>query len=429
MVVAGRPNVGKSALVNRLVGRRIAVVEEHPGVTRDRKVLAAEWAGLAFEVVDTGGWLPGGDSLDEKVSAQAARALDDADLVLFVVDVAVGATAEDLAAARFVQRTGRPVLLVANKVDDDTREAAIWEFQRLGLGTPIAVSAVHGRGAGDLLDAVVEALGGVADEPEQADDAADGVPGALRVALVGRPNVGKSTLFNALIGDERSIVHDLPGTTRDTIDTVIDTDEGAICFIDTAGMRRRAKTEAGVETYAVLRSLEALDRADLALLVVDATVGATAQDQRLAERIASAGCPSVVALNKWDLVATADRIDVLAGVADRLAFLGDAPVLKMAARSGRGVHRVLPALHAAAEAYHRRVPTGPLNRALRDLQAHHAAPGARVRYVVQGAIDPPTFTLFSSARLPAPYLRYLERGLRERFDLGATPLKLRVRIG
>ncbi|HLK45675.1 MAG TPA: GTP-binding protein, partial [Acidimicrobiales bacterium] len=232
-----------------------------------------------------------------------------------------------------------------------------------------------------------------------------------------------------LIGDERSIVHDLPGTTRDTIDTVIDTDEGAICFIDTAGMRRRAKTEAGVETYAVLRSLEALDRADLALLVVDATVGATAQDQRLAERIASAGCPSVVALNKWDLVATADRIDVLAGVADRLAFLGDAPVLKMAARSGRGVHRVLPALHAAAEAYHRRVPTGPLNRALRDLQAHHAAPGARVRYVVQGAIDPPTFTLFSSARLPAPYLRYLERGLRERFDLGATPLKLRVRIG
>ncbi|HLK45592.1 MAG TPA: GTPase, partial [Acidimicrobiales bacterium] len=170
VVVAGRPNVGKSALVNRLVGRRIAVVEEHPGVTRDRKVLAAEWAGLAFEVVDTGGWLPGGDSLDEKVSAQAARALDDADLVLFVVDVAVGATAEDLAAARFVQRTGRPVLLVANKVDDDTREAAIWEFQRLGLGTPIAVSAVHGRGAGDLLDAVVEALGGVADEPEQADD-------------------------------------------------------------------------------------------------------------------------------------------------------------------------------------------------------------------------------------------------------------------
>ncbi len=426
VVVAGRPNVGKSALVNRLIGRREAVVEEHPGVTRDRKVLATEWAGVAFDVVDTGGWLPGGDALDAKVSEQAGRALEEADLVLFVVDVAVGATDQDLAAARFVRRTGRKVLLVANKVDDAVREAAIWEFQSLGLGDPVAVSAVHGRGAGDLLDAIVAALR-AADGAEDAS-APTTESGPLRVAIVGRPNVGKSTLFNVLIGDERAVVHDLPGTTRDTIDTVVDTADGAICFIDTAGMRRRARTEAGVETYAVLRSLEALDRADLALLVIDATVGATAQDQRLAERIAAAGCPSIVVLNKWDLIATDDRIDVLAGIADRLAFLGDAPVLKVAAISGKGVHRVLPALMAAAEDYHRRVPTGPLNRALRDLQAHHAAPGARIRYVVQGAIDPPTFTLFASAKLPAPYLRYIERGLRERFDLGTTPLKLRVRL-
>ena len=425
VVVAGRPNVGKSALVNRLVGRRVAVVEERPGVTRDRKVLPAEWSGVAFDVVDTGGWLPGGDDLDTKVSEQAARALGDADLVIFVVDVAIGVTDADLAAARFVQRTGRPVLLVVNKVDDDVREAAIWEFAALGLGEPIAVSALHGRRAGDLLDAIVAQLAG-STSPAPAE-VVEGGP--LRVAIVGRPNVGKSTLFNKLIGEDRSVVHDLPGTTRDTVDTVVETPDGAICFIDTAGMRRRARTEAGLETYAVLRSLEALDKADLALLVIDATVGATAQDQRLAERIAAAGCPSVVVLNKWDLVATDDRNDVLVSVSDRLAFLGDAPVLKVAALSGRGVHRVLPALTAAAEDYHRRIPTGPLNRAMRDIQAHHAAPGARIRYAVQGAIDPPTFTLFCSARLSQPYLRYVERGLRERFELGTTPLRLRVRIG
>jgi len=427
VVVAGRPNVGKSSLVNRLVGRRIAVVEEHPGVTRDRKVVPTEWSGVAFDVVDTGGWLPGGDALDEKVAEQAARALDDADLVLFVVDVSIGVTEEDLAAARFVQKTARPTLLVVNKVDDDAREAAIWEFVALGLGEPIAVSAVHGRRAGDLLDAIVAALGGwhAPEEPSLREEG-----GPLRVAIIGRPNVGKSTLFNTLIGDERSVVHDVAGTTRDAVDTVVETEDGPICFIDTAGMRRRAKTEAGVETYAVLRSLEALNRADLALLVIDATVRATAQDQRLAERIAASGCPAVVVLNKWDLIATDDRVDVLATVADRLAFLGDAPVLKVAALSGRGIHRVLPALAASAADYHRRIPTGPLNRALRDLQAHHAAPaGTRIRYVVQGAIDPPTFTLFSSSRLSQTYLRYLEHGLRDRFDLGSTPLRLRVRIG
>jgi GTP-binding protein len=426
VVVAGRPNVGKSSLANRLVGRRIAVVEERAGVTRDRKVLEAEWAGRRFDVVDTGGWLPGGDTLDEKVSEQAAKALGDADLILFVVDVAVGATEEDLAAARFVQRTGRPVLLVVNKVDDDAREGAIWEFASLGLGDPHPVSAVHGRRAGDLLDVIVEAIG-AADEPADADEPEDS--GTLRVAIVGRPNVGKSTLFNRLIGDDRSVVHDLPGTTRDAVDTVIETDEGPICFVDTAGMRRRAKTEPGLETYAVLRSLEALDHADLALLVVDATVGATAQDQRLAERISSAGCPSVVVLNKWDLIATDDRPDVLASIGDRLAFLGDAPVLKVSASLGRGVHKVLPALWAAAEDYHRRIPTGPLNRAIHELQSRHAAPSGRIRYVVQGAIDPPTFTIFASGRLPAPYLRYLESGIREKFDLGHTPLKIRVRVG
>ena len=423
VVVVGRPNVGKSSLVNRLAGRRVAVVEATPGVTRDRRVVPVEWAGSAFEVVDTGGWLAAGDLLDQKVAAQAERALHDADLVLVVVDVTVGVTDEDLAVARLVRKSQRPVRLVANKVDDAAREGAIWEFVSLGLGEPIGVSALHGRSSGDLLDELVDALADAVPpppEPEPSDE--------LRVAIVGRPNVGKSTLFNALIGEDRSIVHDEPGTTRDAIDTVVETDDGPIRFIDTAGMRRRAKTEAGVETYAVLRSLEAIDRADLALLVIDGTLGATAQDQRLAERIGAAGCPAVVVCNKWDLVATEEREGVLGSLADRLAFLGGAPGLRVSATTRRGVHRVLPALAAAAEEYHRRIPTSQLNRALRELQAHHASPGARVRYAVQGAIDPPTITLFSSGRLPVTYLRYLERGLRERFDLGTTPLRLRVRV-
>ncbi|MGH8981180.1 MAG: GTP-binding protein, partial [Acidimicrobiales bacterium] len=250
-----------------------------------------------------------------------------------------------------------------------------------------------------------------------------------RVALVGRPNVGKSTLFNRLIGEERSVVHDLPGTTRDAIDTVITTDEGPLCFVDTAGMRRPSRASRGIESYSTLRALEALDRADIALLLIDATVGATHQDQRLAERIGVAGSPAVVVLNKWDLVATDDREDVLASVADRLAFLGMAPVLRVSATTGRGAHRILPALHAAVESYHHRIPTGALNRALRDIQTAHPAPGARIRYGVQGAIDPPTFTLFASGRMPQTYLRYVERGLRERFELGSTPVKLRVRVG
>ena len=423
VVVVGRPNVGKSSLVNRLAGRRVAVVEATPGVTRDRRVVPVEWAGSAFEVVDTGGWLAAGDLLDQKVAAQAERALHDADLVLVVVDVTVGVTDEDLAVARLVRKSQRPVRLVANKVDDAAREGSIWEFVSLGLGEPIGVSALHGRSSGDLLDELVDALADAVPpppEPEPSDE--------LRVAIVGRPNVGKSTLFNALIGEDRSIVHDEPGTTRDAIDTVVETDDGPIRFIDTAGMRRRAKTEAGVETYAVLRSLEAIDRADLALLVIDGTLGATAQDQRLAERIGAAGCPAVVVCNKWDLVATEEREAVLGSLADRLAFLGGAPVLRVSATTRRGVHRVLPALAAAAAEYHRRIPTSQLNRALRELQAHHASPGARVRYAVQGAIDPPTITLFSSGRLPVTYLRYLERGLRERFDLGTTPLRLRVRV-
>ena len=426
VVVVGRPNVGKSSLVNRLAGHRVTVVEQHRGVTRDRKAVEIDWRGLSFDVVDTGGWLEAGDDLEAKVSQQADAALRSADLVVLVVDVTTGPVEEDRQAARWALRSGRPVTLVVNKVDDAIHEAASWEFLSLGAGDPHPVSALHGRGAGDLLDLIVDTLG----EPEPREETAAAEPddGALRVALIGRPNVGKSTLFNRLIGEERSVVHDLPGTTRDAIDTVVETSAGLIRFIDTAGMRRRAKTEAGLETYAVLRSLDALDRADIAVLVVDATTGATGQDQRLAERISAAGCPAVVVLNKWELIATEERPGLLASVEERLSFLGDAPILKTSALSGQGVHRLLPALSVAASDYVKRVPTGALNRAVRDLQIHQPAPTGKIRYAVQGATEPPTFTLFVSGRLSATYLRYVERSLRERFELGASPIRVRVRV-
>jgi GTP-binding protein len=455
VVIAGRPNVGKSTLVNRIVGRRAAVVEERPGVTRDRKELEAEWCGRAFTVVDTGGWLSSDDPLDAQVSAQAERAIAEADVVLLVVDVTVGLIDEDLDVARVLKRSGRPVRVVVNKVDSSQREADAWDALALGLGTPWPISALHGRGTGDLLDDVMSLLpdpgpaspsgpdaggrggdgtahdrpGDGDDEPEVPDlvgseSATHGIP---RVALVGRPNVGKSTLFNRLVGDERSVVHDAPGTTRDAVDTVVETPEGTVCFVDTAGMRRKSRTERGTEYFSVLRALDALDRSDIALLVIDATAGVTHQDQRLAERVGAAGCPTVVVLNKWELIATEDRNDILVDVGDRLAFLGDAPVLRVSALSGLGVHHILPAVAAAEEAYHSRIPTGELNRALKSIQMAHPPVGAKIQYAVQGANDPPTFTLFTNGRLQPTYLRYVERGLRERFDLGPTPIKLRVR--
>ncbi len=425
VVIVGRPNVGKSSLVNRLAGKRVTVVEEHRGVTRDRKAVEVEWGGVTFDVVDTGGWLEAGDTLEAKVSQQAEAALSTADLVLLVVDVTTGMVDEDTHAARWALRSGRPVLLVVNKVDDAQHEASSWEFLGLGAGDPHTVSAQHGRGTGDLLDVIVARL----EESREVDEVGDADDdGALRVAIVGRPNVGKSTLFNQLIGEERSVVHDMPGTTRDAIDTLVSTDVGLIRFIDTAGMRRRAKTEAGLETYAVLRSLDALDRSDIAILVIDATVGATGQDQRLAERISAAGCPSLVVVNKWELVGVDERDEVLATVGEKLAFLGDAPVMKTTATSGKGVHRILPALAIAAADYQKRVPTGALNRAIRDLQVKQPAPTGKIRYAVQGATEPPTFTLFIAGRLPQTYLRYVERSLRERFSLGSQPLRVRVRV-
>jgi GTP-binding protein len=474
VAIVGRPNVGKSTLVNRIVGRREAIVEERPGVTRDRKQIEAEWSGRDFTIVDTGGWQAGGVVLDKLVSAQAQRAVEEADAVVFVVDATVGPTPEDADVARLLLRSRRPVVLAVNKVDNQAREHSIWEFTRLGFAQPWPVSALHGRGTGDMLDALVATrpagsgaarvagpgaeLGPSGHEPTSEPatsgkgggggdggahfmgEAADGaLPGAvgpepaggpepISVAIVGRPNVGKSTLFNRLIGDERSIVHDTPGTTRDTVDTIVETPDGPIRFVDTAGMRRRAHEAEGAEYYSMVRALQALDRAAMALLVIDASQGVTRQDQRLAERVDAAGNPVVVVLNKWDLLDNEARSTVRARVADMLGFVAYAPALEMSARTGRNVQRLYPALAGAFEAYRRRVPTAALNQALAAAQSAHPAPhGARVLYATQGATDPPTFTLFTSKQLPPTYLRYLERSIREHFSFGPTPIKVRVR--
>ncbi|HEX5097739.1 MAG TPA: ribosome biogenesis GTPase Der [Acidimicrobiia bacterium] len=435
VAIVGRPNVGKSTLVNRIVGRRAAIVEEQPGVTRDRKEFDATWRGREFGLVDTGGWLAPGDAgltgeepeLAAKVSAQAEAAIEDADVVLFIVDVTIGVTDEDARVARVLQRAPTPVLVVANKVDDERREADQWDFARLGLGDPIPVSALHGRLAGELLDALVDAL-----PPEADAEVDDGDDGIFSVAIVGRPNVGKSTLFNRIVGEERSVVHDMPGTTRDAIDTIVETDDGPLRFVDTAGLRRKSRIEEGTEYYSLVRALEAIDRADAALFLIDATEGVTHQDQRLAERVDAAGTALVLVLNKWDLLDTEQRADVRREVEDKLSFLTYAPMLPISALTGRRVHQLLPALREAEAAYHQRIPTAALNRALRDAQLAHPPPVVkrhrpRILYATQGATDPPTFTLFATRSLSPQYLRYLERRLRESFDLGPTPIKLRVR--
>ena len=427
VAIVGRPNVGKSTLMNRILGQRVAIVEEKPGVTRDRKEVEAEWQGRPFLLVDTGGWMVGGSDLDRKVSNQSEQAIKDADVVLLVVDVKVGVTDEDAQVVQLLRALEVPVHVLANKVDDTSHEALIWELMSLGLGEPLPISALHGRGTGDLLDVIIAELPEVPDDDVEQSDMDEG-EGVISVALVGRPNVGKSTLFNRLIGEDRAVVHDMPGTTRDAVDTVVDTEIGPLRFVDTAGMRRKSRIDEGTEYFSMVRALKAVDESDVALLVIDATEGVTHQDQRLAERVDGAGCPIVVLLNKWELLDEDRRKDVLYQLGQRLHFLGDSAVLRISALTGRGVHRLLPALEDSIDAYHTRIPTRQVNDVIRRAQQAQPGPhGARVLYATQGAADPPTFTLFANKTLPASYLRYLERQLREAFGLEATPIKMRVR--
>ena len=435
-VIVGRPNVGKSTLFNRVIGEQAAIVEDRPGVTRDRKELEANWLGHRFMLVDTGGWMPGGSELDAKVSRQVEAAVRNADLVIFVVDGSVGVTDDDELMAGWLRKSAATVMLVVNKADNDRREADRWDFLSLGLGDPYPVSALHGRRAGDLLDEVIVRMPSspLSEEyiPNYGLDQEIipvGEQKPPRVALVGRPNVGKSTLFNRLVGEDRAVVHDMPGTTRDSIDTLVETEDGPVVFVDTAGMRRRSRIHDSAEYYSLVRALRAVDGSDIALFVIDATQGITAQDQRLAERIDAAGCPIVIMLNKWELIDDAEereRIDL--EVKRKLYFVDDAPVLKVSALTGKGVHKLRPVLQEAILQYHRRIPTRDVNRVIADAQQRQAAGGgARVMYALQGATDPPTFTLFVNRELPHTYLRYLERSIREAFNFGSTPLKLRVR--
>ena len=476
VAIVGRPNVGKSTLLNRIAGRRAAIVEARPGVTRDRKEVAVDWQGWEFLLIDTGGWLTAGSDIDHKVSAQSEHAIDTADLLLFVVDATFGATQEDADMAAFLHRQDAPVLLVANKADSPRQEALAWEFVNLGFGDPWPLSALHGRGTADVLDEIVKrvcpgAAGSAAmspaasDSAETSQDALGGIPNGITpndgtpsestlgeisindstpsdilpaatpsepivsVAIVGMPNVGKSTLFNQLVGEARSVVHDEPGTTRDSVDSIAQTDLGPIRFVDTAGLRRKARIDQETERYAALRALRSIDQADIVLLVIDATAGVTHQDLRLAERVDNAGCPVLLLLNKWELLDTEQRAEMREEAQRRLSFVGDGSIFPITALTGRGTHKILPALSGVVEDYRKRVPTRLVNKTIREAQAAHSAPGgARVLYATQGATDPPTFLLFVNRKLPPTYVRYLERKLREEFSFGAAPLRMRVRL-
>ena len=435
VAIVGRPNVGKSTLVNRLVGRRDAIVEEKPGVTRDRTAHVAEWRGMKVSVVDTGGWTPGWarseGSYDDAVSAQAERATSEADLVVFVVDVTVGITEEDAAAADWLRALRAPVLLVANKVDRTGFEPELAELYALGLGEPIPVSAQHGRGSGDLLDDIIDALRTSNAFERASQHVEEDIPG---VALIGRPNVGKSSLFNRLLGEERTIVDDRPGTTRDAVDTVVELEDGsAYRFVDTAGLRRKFRSGGATEYYSTVRTVQALDAASVALLVVDAGQEIGEQEQKLARQILDAGRAVVLVLNKWDLTDEYRR-ERIERERDRLLhFISWAPMVRTSATTGRGLDKLLPQVDLVLEEWLRRIPTSALNDWLSEAVAAtpppmHLGRNVRIRYVTQVAVGPPRFRVFTTAELSPGYLRYLERRLREAFGFTGTPLDVGFRV-
>ncbi len=426
VAVVGRPNIGKSTLVNRILGRREAVVEEMPGVTRDRREFLAEWAGREFLLVDTGGWQTAGDALTEDIASQAEAAIGVADAVLFVVDATGALSEDDDGIARLVRRGEVPVLLAANKADGPAQEALLADFWTLGLGAPQPISALHGRGVGDLLDDIVALL------PEEDGDAEE--PEAHpRLAIVGRPNVGKSTLLNQILGEDRVLVSPVPGTTRDPIDVLVEIDGLPYQLIDTAGIRRAPKVDETAEYFAIQRARKVVEKADVALLIIDGTEGVTQQDQRIAELVVEAGAGLIVLLNKWDAVDEEMREWTEGSVPDRLGFVGWAPVLRMSALTGARLKRLGPAIEAVLAARTVRMGTGELNRLVRSWHAAHPPPVRKGRrpklmYVVQPGIEPPTFVLFTAGGdLGEDYLRYIENRLRETADFSGTPIRLVVR--
>ncbi|HEY7401163.1 MAG TPA: ribosome biogenesis GTPase Der [Actinomycetota bacterium] len=418
VAIVGRQNVGKSTLVNRLFGKRAAIADDRPGVTRDRIELEATWRGKRFGLVDTAGFLARPEGIDALAGLQAERAAAEADLVMLVVDARAGVTEEDAALGRRLRRADTPVLLVANKVDTDADEADATAFYALGLGEPFPVSALHGRAAGDLLDRLVALL---PDAPEETQTATE-----PRFAIVGRPNVGKSSLFNRLLGEDRSVVYEDAGTTRDAVDALVAWPAGTVRFIDTAGMRRQVKTK-GVEYYGFVRASEAIDRAHVAIVVIDASEGLTADDKRIAARVVEAGRGLVFAANKWDLVEDRDRTH--RELTEQVRPLERAGVMRTSATSGQGVHRLPPALLDLHERWSSRAPTAKVNEIVRLAQGERPAPRATgtIHYATQVSTGPPGFVLFGGAAPDAPYRRFLEHRLRDAFDLEGVPLRMTFR--
>ena len=427
IAVVGRPNVGKSTLVNRVIGRREAVVEDVPGVTRDRVAYDAEWSGRSFTVVDTGGWDADATGRAARIAAQAEIAVEAADVVVFVVDGTVGATDSDEAVCRVLRRARKPVILAVNKVDGQSGEADAASLWSLGLGEPYPVSALHGRGSGDLLQAMVDAL------PETTTVDAAPTGGPRRVALLGKPNVGKSSLLNRLVGSDRALVDPVAGTTVDPVDELVDLGGQKFRFIDTAGIRRKVASASGTEYFASLRTHAALERAEVAAVLLDAGQPLTEQDQRIITSVVDAGRALVLVFNKWDLV-DEDRRGLLEREIDRdLARVEWAPRVNLAALTGRRVDRLLPALNTAIESWERRIPTGRLNAFLGELVAATPPPvrggkQPKILFGTQASTRPPTFVLFTTGFLEAGYRRFIVRRLREDFDFTGTPLHVSVRV-
>ncbi|MFI6025130.1 ribosome biogenesis GTPase Der [Amycolatopsis magusensis] len=426
LAVVGRPNVGKSTLVNRILGRREAVVQDTPGVTRDRIAYDALWAGRRFTVVDTGGWEPKASGLQASVAAQAEIAMNTADAVLVVVDASVGATATDEAVAKVLRRSDRPVLLAANKVDDERLLAETASLWSLGLGEPHPVSALHGRSSGDLLDAIVKAL------PEAPRDH-DRPAGPRRVALVGKPNVGKSSLLNKLTGQERSVVDSVAGTTVDPVDSLVELDGEPWRFVDTAGLRKRVQTASGTEYYASLRTKTAIDAAEVVIVLLDASEPISEQDLRVLTMVVEAGRACVLAMNKWDLVDEDRRYQLERELERGLVRVPWAERVNISALTGRSVRKLAPALRTALQSWDQRVSTGQLNGWLSDLIAATPPPvrggkQPKVLFATQAGIRPPTLVLFTTGFLEAGYRRFIERKFRERFGFTGSPVRINVRV-
>lgn len=427
VVVLGRPNVGKSTLVNRIVGRKYAVTNEEAGVTRDRRQFDAEWAGREFHVVDTGGWeARPEEELTANIREQAEIAVTGADLVVFVADATTAVTDDDVGIARILQRASVPHILVANKVDSPSVESDLSHLWGLGLGNPLPVSALAGRNTGDLLDQIVDSL--------PADLEGDSDPDTIAsLAIVGRPNVGKSTLLNRLAGSERVLVSDVPGTTRDPINLIVDVDGEFFEVIDTAGIKRDTKIKDEADYYSVLRAHDVVRQADVVLFVVDGQRGATHQEQRLAEEIENAGAGLIILLNKWDELTEDERLETEDSVADRLAFVDWAPVLRMSALTGARTHRLPKYIHTVLEHRQQRIPASEVNKLVRTLQEAHPPPVRKGRrpkilYAVQAETDPPTFVLFvRGGELGTDYIRFIENRIRDTYDFTGTPIRVRTR--